>query len=174
MKTDAINRALELRKTLVKGDQVMVANFPGTLQEKDTTKVIDTMTNVSTGDLIFRAKYNVKDINPKAAKDYCLLPKDVKTMPPAEIEEIVKRAEFDFPLWYKYDEGFDIRKVLDYNTPFIFQVAGCNFHAGSETDGCWYCFVDYFLNDGDWATGHKSWLRPVEAVDSMIDARKKL
>ncbi len=173
MKTDAIKRALQLRKTLVRDGKVMVADFSGTLQGKDTSKVIDLMPNVATGDYIFRAKFNIKDIDPKAAVEYKVPFQDVRVLDSSQIEEVIKKAEFDFPLWFKHNKGFEMKKVLDYNTPFIFQVAGCNFHDGTKIGGCWYCFVDDQSNDGLIATG-KSMLGPVEAVDSMLSARKRI
>ncbi|MBN2459699.1 radical SAM protein [Candidatus Woesearchaeota archaeon] len=173
MKTDAVKRALELRKTLRKDDKVLVVDFSNTLQGKDTTKVIDLMPNVATGEYLFRAKFNIKNIDPKAALEYKVPFKDVRNMPEKEIEDFVKRQEFDFPLWFKHNEGFEMKKITDYNTPFIVQVAGCNFHDGTETGGCWYCFVDNISNNGKPGAG-KAWLGVDELVDSMQAARAKI
>jgi uncharacterized Fe-S cluster-containing radical SAM superfamily protein len=173
MKTDAISRALELRKTLRKDDKVLVTDFSNTLQGKDTSKVIDLMPNIKTGEYVFRAKFNIKDIDPKAAVEYKMPFKDIRQMPSSEIEELIKRQEFDFPLWFKHNQGFDIRRASDYNTPFIAQVAGCNFHDGTETGGCWYCFVDDKSNDGKIAPG-KAWLGVDEIIDSMLSAKDKI
>ena len=173
MKTDAINRALELRKTLRKDDKVLVTDFSNTLQGKDTSKVIDLMPNIRTGENVFRAKFNIKDIDPKAAVEYKMPFKDIRTMSGLEIEDLIKRQEFDFPLWFKHNKGFDIKRATDYNTPFIAQVGGCNFHDGTATGGCWYCFVDDKSNDGKVSEG-KAWLGVEEVVDSMLSARKKI
>jgi sulfatase maturation enzyme AslB (radical SAM superfamily) len=173
MKTDAISRALELRKTLRKDDKVLVVDFSNTLQGKDTSKVIDLMPNVATGEYVFRAKFNIKDIDPKAAIEYKIPFKDLRIMPEKEIEDFLKRQEFDFPLWFKHNEGFDMKKATDYNTPFIVQVAGCNFHDGTETGGCWYCFVDDKSNDGKVSAG-KAWLGVDDLINSMQAARAKI
>jgi|GEM_PF-981901 len=173
MKVNAIDRALELRKTLMKDGKVLVADFSGTLQGKDTSKVIDLMPNIFTEEYVFRAKFNIKDIDPKAAEEYKVPFQDISKMTDSQVEEIIKRAEFDFPLWFKHNKGFEVKRALDYNTPFILQVGGCNFHDGTETGGCWYCFVDNKSNDGKIGKG-KAWLGANETIDSMLSAIKKI
>ena len=69
---DAIQRALKLRQTLLRGDKLLVADFSETLQGKDTSRVIDLMPDVETGNYVFRAKVNVKDIDPIAASNHQL------------------------------------------------------------------------------------------------------
>ncbi len=173
MRIDPVKRALALRKTLKKDDKVMVVDFSGTLQGKDTSKVIDLMPNVATGEYVFRAKVNIKEIDPMAAEVYGRNYRDVSKLPDAAIEAFVKKAEFDFPLWFKHNQGFSMRRVLDYNPPFIMQVAGCNFHDGSNTGGCRYCFVDNESNDGAVGSG-KTYLAAGDAIDSFLAARGKV
>tara|TARA_Y100000310_G_scaffold91913_1_gene89435 strand:- start:1077 stop:2279 length:1203 start_codon:yes stop_codon:yes gene_type:complete len=170
---DPIKRALELRKTLIEGDKVLVTDFSDTLQGKDTSRVIDLMPNVATGEYVFRTKVNVKAIDPIAAEEYGVEFFDVRDKNPIETEAFIKRGEFDFPLWFKHHPDFKIGKAMDYNLPFIIQVAGCNFHNGTETGGCWYCFVDDKSNDGIPGKG-KSLLGSAETVDSMLAAREKI
>jgi uncharacterized Fe-S cluster-containing radical SAM superfamily protein len=179
---NAIDRALELRNTLIKTEKkfffikekkVLVVDFSDTLQGKDTSRVIDLMPNVKTGEYVFRAKVNVKDIDPLAAKEYKKEFKDIKKMDDEDIENLIKREEFDFPLWFKYNRGFKMQNALDYNLPFILQVGGCNFHDGTETGGCWYCFVDDKSNDGRISHG-KTWISAKETVKSMVAAREKI
>lgn len=172
-KTDPIERARELRETLKKGDEVLVADFSGTLQGKDTSKVIDLMPNVATDEYVFRAKVNVKEIDPIAAATYGKDFFDVTKHSDDEIERVIQKAEFDFPLWFKDHPDFTMQKTVDYNPPFIMQVAGCNFHDGSEEGGCMYCFVDNVLNDGLVATG-KTFLAPGDAIDSMVAASARV
>jgi len=173
MKTDAVKRALELRDSLIKDGKILVVDFSDTLQGKDTSKVVDLMPNLATGEYVFRAKVNIKHIDPIAAGTYGVDYSDVSKMTDADIEDLVKRQEFDFPLWYKYEDGFEMKKVLDYNLPFIVQLAGCNFHDGSETGGCWYCFVDNKSNNGMPGPG-KTYLDPEDAVDSMLSAAEDI
>lgn len=168
-----IARAKELRQTLKRGDEVLVADFSNTLQGKDTSKVIDLMPNVATGEYVFRAKVNVKEIDPIASVEYGKQFFDIRKHSYSETEDFIKRQEFDFPLWFKHDITYTDKNVLDYNPPFILQVAGCNFHDGSKTGGCWYCFVDDVSNDGRIASG-KTYLSVDDAVDSMVNAREKV
>jgi hypothetical protein len=172
-KTDPIQRALELRKTLVQGDKILVPDFSGTLQGKDTSRVIDLMPDVSTGRYVFRTKVNVKPIDPLAAKEYGKDYFEIRGKTPEEIEAFIRKQEFDFPLWFKHNKGYDITKALDYNIPFTLQVAGCNFHDGSASGGCWYCFVDDASNNGCPGAG-KALLGIDATIDSMISARQKI
>jgi pyruvate-formate lyase-activating enzyme len=173
IKTDPIKRALELRKTLISDGRILVADFSNTLQGKDTSKVIDLMPNVSTGEYVFRTKVNVKPIDPLAAKEYKTEYFDIREKTPEAIEAFIRKQEFDFPLWFKHDKGFDIKRVLDYNPPFIVQVAGCNFHDGSASGGCWYCFVDDASNSGYPGAG-KATLGIDETINSMLSARETI
>jgi len=173
MKVDPIQRALELRKTLVQGNQILVADFSNTLQGKDTSRVIDLMPNIATNQYVFRTKVNVKPIDPLASKEYQTEYFDLRQKTDAEIEEFIRKQEFDFPLWFKHDKGFSMRRAGDYNPPFIFQVAGCNFHDGSATGGCWYCFVDDESNNGVPGNG-KALLGIDETIYSMLVARQKI
>jgi len=175
MKTDPIKRALELRETLISEDKkkLLVVKFEDTLQGKDTSKVIDLMPNVCTNELVFRAKVNVKELDPVASEVYKVPFFDVNTKSDREIEDFVKAKEFDFPLWFKHHPDFTMKKVVDYNPPFILQSAGCNFHDGSASGGCWYCFVDDKSNDGVIGKG-KTYLTTNATVESMISARAKI
>ena len=173
MATDPIKRARELRKTIVSGEGLLVVDYSGTLQGDDTSKSIDLMPNVHTGEHVFRAKVNVKDIDRIAADQYGKEFFDVKEKTDTEIEEFIRGQDFDFPLWFKHHPDFSMKRVLDYNPPFILQVGGCNFHDGSKTGGCWYCFVDDSSNDGLVATG-KTRLRKESILPSMMFARGRL
>jgi uncharacterized Fe-S cluster-containing radical SAM superfamily protein len=173
MKVDPIQRALELRKTLKIDDKILVVEYTDTLQGKDTSKYIDLMPNIRTGEKVFRAKVNVKEIDPIVNADQKDKFIDIRNMSDIEIEKLINKGEFDFPLWFKHHKDFSMKRVLDYNPPFVFQVGGCNFHDGSPTGGCWYCFVDDASNDGVIAKG-KTWLGVNDTIDSMISAREKV
>ncbi len=173
MKTDPIKRALALRNTLVSGERILVADFSNTLQGKDTSKVIDLMPIVGTQHYPFRTKVNVKALDPLASEIYNTPFYHISTKTDADIESFLRKQEFDFSLWYKHDAGFNMRKVNHYNLPFILQVAGCNFHDGSQRGGCWYCFVDDKSNDGKPDSG-KVYLSINETLESMLDARKRI
>ena len=172
-KTNPIKRALELRKTLISDGKILVAEFSDTLQGKDTSRVIDLMPDVSTGKYVFRTKVNVKGIDPLAAAEYKTQFFDPKTNPPEKLEEFIRQQEFDFPLWFKHSSGFDIKNAINYNLPFTLQVAGCNFHDGSASGGCWYCFVDDASNNGCPGAGKAS-LGIDATIDSMLAAREKI
>lgn len=172
-RVDPIQRALQLRKTLRLGDKVLVADFTDTLQGKDTSKVIDLMPIVGTNYYVFRAKVNIKELDPIASERYGVEFFDITQKTDEEIEAFIRKQEFDFPLWYKYDKDFSMPGVCDYNPPFILQVAGCNFHDGSSAGGCWYCFVDDKSNDGKIGKG-KTFLGIDETIESMLSAREKI
>ena len=175
MVTKPIERALELRRTLISEDKsrVTVVDFTDTLQGKDTSRVIDLMPNTTTGAYPFRTKINIKDIDPAAAEVYGKDFFDITKASDREIEEHLRAQEFDFPIWFKHNPNFQMKRVMDYNSPFIFQVAGCNFHDGSAKGGCWYCFVDDASNDG-LPGKNKTTLSVEETVDSMLHARQKI
>ena len=173
MKTNPIQRALELRDTLVEADKVLVADFSGTLQGKDTSKVIDLMPIVGTEYFPFRTKVNVKELDPLASETYGADFFNVLGKTDEEIESFVRRQEFDFPLWFKNEKQFRMGQIQFYNSPFILQIAGCNFHDGSSSGGCWYCFVDDKSNDGRPGNG-KVQLGIGETIDSMLSAREKI
>jgi len=173
MRIDPIKRALKLRETLKLDDKVLVTDFSDTLQGVDTSRVIDLMPIVGTDNYVFRAKVNVKEIDPIAARKYGVEFFDMTQKTDAQIEAFIRKQEFDFPLWFKHNEGFSMQRIGDYNPPFIFQVAGCNFHDGSSTGGCWYCFVDDKSNDGAVGAG-KTFLGVDETINSMLSAREKI
>ncbi len=173
MKTDPIKRALELRKTLVLDDKVLAADFTGTLEGIDTSRVIGLMPLIGTNCYPFRTKVNIKELDYLASKEYNAPFFDVLNKSDKEIEDFVKKQDFDFPLWYKKEADFKMNEVQFYNVPFILQVAGCNFHDGSSLGGCWYCFVDDKSNDGKPGAG-KIYLGADETIESMLDAREKI
>jgi hypothetical protein len=173
LKTDPIKRALELRKTLISDNKVLVVDFSDTLQGKDTSKVVDLMPIVGTKYYPFRTKVNVKGIDPLASDIYSMDFFNVLEKSDNEIESYVKRQEFDFPLWFKHDGSFNMKDIQFYNLPFIMQVAGCNFHDGSSSGGCWYCFVDDISNDGKPGKG-KVMLDIEDTISSMSYAREKV
>lgn len=170
---DSLERALKLRKTLKKGNEVLVADLSKTLQKKDTTKVIELMPNVATGEYVFRTKVNIKEIDPIASKAYRKEFWDIRNKTDKEIENFLKIQEFDFPLWFKHNSDFKHQEALDYNGPAILQLAGCNFHDGTKTGGCTYCFVDNVSNDGIVTEG-KAYISVEETIDSMEHAREKI
>jgi uncharacterized Fe-S cluster-containing radical SAM superfamily protein len=176
MKTDPIKRALDLRKTLVRkteqGKELLVVDFTDTLQGKDTSKVVDLMPNPQ-GNYIIRSKYFVKSIDPLAYGQYDREFFDVGSKSEKEIYDFIKRQEFDFPTWFKHEEGFSPRRVCDYNSPLVLQVAGCNFHDGSETGGCLYCFVDDASNDGCFSPG-KIYIDIQDTVSAMKEAQERI
>jgi len=172
MRINPVQRAEELRRTLLE-QRIYVVDFSGTLQGKDTSRVIDLMPNIKTGEYVFRTKVNVKAIDPMAANEYKNEFFDVAQKTDAEIEGFIRKQEFDFPLWFKHNSDFSMKRVCDYNTPFILQTGGCNFHDGSSTGGCWYCFVDDKSNDGVRGKGKAS-LSATETIDSMLNAREKI
>jgi uncharacterized Fe-S cluster-containing radical SAM superfamily protein len=173
MRIDPIKRALELRKTLVKGDELYVADFSDTLQGKDTSRIIDLMPNFRTGKYVFRAKCNIKEIDPIGSEEYKTDFFDTRHKTRQEIEDFAKRQEFDFALWWKGSKDFRMTNIADYNLPFILQVAGCNFHDGSAAGGCWYCFVDDKSNDGKPGDG-KSAITSGDTIFSMLKARDQI
>lgn len=171
---DPVKRALELRKTLKsEKDKVLVVDFSDTLQGKDTSRVIELMPSTETGKYVFRTKVNIKEIDPIASKVYNTSFFDVRDKTDEEIEAYIKQQEFDFPLWFKHTKGFKHSNVLDYNPPFILQVAGCNFNDGTPFGGCWYCFVDNKSNDGQKTKG-KALLGLEDTIDSMLSAKEKI
>ena len=171
--TDPIERAIELRKTLKRNNEILVVDFSDTLQGKDTSRVIDLMPNISSGEYVFRTKVNVKSIDPLASKVYDKDYFDIATHSEKEIEKFVNKQEFDFPIWFKHLPNFSMKKIADYNCPFTLQVAGCNFHDGSSSGGCWYCFVDDKSNNGLVENG-KTYLSVNDTINSMISARRKI
>ncbi|MBT3297758.1 hypothetical protein HN385_02445 [archaeon] len=173
MKTDPIDRALMLRESLIQNDKILVADFRGTLQGEDTSKVIDLMPIVGTTDYPFRTKVNVKEIDPLASEKYETPFFDITKKTENEIEKFLRKQEFDFPLWYKHERQFNMKKVNFYNAPFTLQIAGCNFHTGNSSGGCWYCFVDDKNNNGLPGQGKVN-LGINETIDSMLSARKKI
>ena len=182
---DPVKRAIELRKSLVSriysaGDvqerdnsRILVVDYTNTLQREDTSKVIEPMPNVHTNELVFRTKFNVKELDINASNKYKKKFFDVSQHSDDEIEEFVRKQDFDFPLWFKHNNGFSMKSICDYNAPFTFQVAGCNFHDGTPKGGCLYCFVDSDSNDGNRGNG-KTLLSIDDAIDSMMDARQKM
>jgi uncharacterized Fe-S cluster-containing radical SAM superfamily protein len=122
---------------------------------------------------IIRSKYFVKPIDPLAYEHYDKEFFDVELKSDKEIFEFIKRQEFDFPTWFKYNSGFSPRRVCDYNSPLVLQVAGCNFHGGSELGGCWYCFVDDESNDGKYSAG-KTYVGIEETITAMKDAKVRV
>ncbi|MFA6594000.1 MAG: radical SAM protein [Candidatus Buchananbacteria bacterium] len=169
-----LERAQALHQTIVTpGGRLLVADFSTTLQGKDTSKVIELMPNQD-GRKLFRFKFNAKEVDPLAAGAYGKKFVDTSRLSPGEIEECLKQQEFDFALWFKHIAGYELSRALDYNAPFILQVAGCNFHSGACDGGCLYCFVDNELNDGQRETG-KKWLVDVDdVIDSFLMARDKV
>ncbi|MFA5141886.1 MAG: radical SAM protein [Candidatus Woesearchaeota archaeon] len=180
MNTEPYDRAVELRKTLVQGDKILAVNFASEaaeLQGKDTSKAIELMpvvrNGVITNEYIGRSKVNVKDIDPIASQVYNLSFKDPSKMSPEDLEDFLRKQTFDFPLWFKHVPGFDFKNIHNFNPPYIMQVAGCNFHDGSASGGCWYCFVDDKSNDGKPGEG-KTYVSIDEVIDSALYAREEL
>lgn len=173
MKVNPISRAEELRKTLISKDKILVVDFSNTLQGKDTSKVIDLMPNIATNEYVFRSKVNVKNIDPLASAVYEKDFFDITKHSDKDVENYINHSEFDFPLWFRNHSNFSMKRVLDYNPPLILQVAGCNFHDGTDSGGCTYCFVDNESNNGKIANG-KVWLNINDTLNSAIAAREKI
>ena len=173
---DPVARARQLMRSLNRTRygkrQILVADFSDTLQGQDTSRVIDLMPN-RRGRFVFRVKYNTKSIDPLASQKYGTPFFDVTKMSDKEVRDHLKREEFDFTLWFKHTKGFKFQRAMDYNVPFIVQVGGCNFHDGSETGGCHFCFVDNKSNDGRSGPG-KVWPSATDCVDSFLAAREKI
>lgn len=177
MKTNPVERALELRKTLARKNdcgenEYLFVNFSNTLQEKDTSKIVETQPNAR-GDYVYRCKCNEKSIDPRAVDVYGKEYFDVSKKSPVEIINHIKAAEFDFAEWFRSTKGYDIKKLADFNLPIITQIAGCDFHDGSPTGGCWYCFVDYLSNDGIPGKG-KTYMTAKESLEGSKMAREKI
>ena len=176
-RVDCLKRGIQLISALQRINEsgqreILVTDFSDTLQGKDTSKVVDLMTDKH-GRACFRVKYNVKSIDPLAGKVYQEEYFDCATHTAEEIEAHVRMQEFDFPLWYKHHPSFEMRRINDFNVPFIVQVAGCNFHDGGPTDGCRFCFVDQASNDGKPGAG-KAWLSAEDCLDAFLMARERL
>lgn len=172
--SDPLSRATDLRKTVITPDgRLLVADFSGTLQGQDTSRVLELMPNRA-GHQVFRFKFNAKDVDPLAAKVYGKDFIDVNEIPNSQIQDCFKKQEFDFALWYKNTPGYSFNNILNYNAPFILQVAGCNFHSGTCDGGCLYCFVDNELNDGLPETGKKQLVDIDDVIDSFLAAREKV
>ena len=171
-RVNPVKRALELRSSVVRGDNIMVVDFSDTLQGVDAGWILDLMPNVRTGEYVFRSKVNVKEIDPFASGPRHPFV-DIRNMSDSEIENIVKKAESDFPIWPKYSKGFEMKRVMDYNPPFTLQLAACNSHDGTRTGGCWYCYNDSQSNDGIFGKG-KTWLNLEDTLVSALAARDML
>lgn len=176
MKTTPAERALELRKTLVRENEgeneYLFVDFSNTLQGKDTSKIVDTQPNAH-GNYVYRCKCNEKTIDPRAVDAYGKEYFDVSKKSPEEIVSHIKGVEFDFAEWFRDMDGYKIKRIADFNLPIITQIAGCNFHDGSPTGGCWYCFVDYLSNDGIPGKG-KTYMTAKESLEGAKAAREKI
>jgi len=172
---DATKRAIELRDTMQDdAGRALVVDFLRARQKLDIKSAAGLHKHYSTGEHIFRTKFSVNQIDPIAAdayKDVQLV--DIRQMPEKEVEDLVKREKFDFPLWYKHGDGFDMKRVLDYNLVVILQLAGCNFHTRTGRGGCLYCYGDDLSNSGQ-PSDVTTWLTPVDTVDSMFEISNNL
>ena len=170
---DPKKRAMQLRNTLASKDgRILVVDFSKTQQRGDTSKIIDAMPNAE-GKLVFRTKANIKPIDAIASRIYKTEFFDASRRSDDDIKLFVNRQEFDFPLWWMNHAGFSMQKIHQYNLPFILQVAGCNFHNGTRTGGCHYCFVDDKSNDGLISEG-KTFLGIADTIGSMERGRENV
>jgi uncharacterized Fe-S cluster-containing radical SAM superfamily protein len=173
MYIDAIKRARALRKKLVnEKKELLVAEFSDTLIGKDTSKIVDLQPIVGTEKYVLRTKVNIKEFDFFASKIEGFEYINPMIRNKTEIENFAKKQSFDFPLWFKKDKEFDLRKINYYNIPLIFQVAGCNFHNGSSIGGCNYCFVDDELNNGKKAK-NKTYLSINDAFNTLVTTKEK-
>lgn len=152
-----------LRSKLVKDGKVLVVDFEKTLQLADIRKRNDVIVDVDTNKCVYRAKINCKlmDDVERAKKG-----KADKFDP--DNEEMVReslREEFDMPLWFLRAHNEPLNQIKKWNMPLIYQMAGCNFHAGNSTDGCIYCFVD---NESNYASPNvTTWLTAENIVNTF-------
>lgn len=170
---DAINRGLEIRRSIINCNELLVVDFSDTLEGKDSSKIIELMPISRTNKYPFRTKVNIKELDKIACNIYNKEFFDTSKKSDKEIEDFVKRKEFDFPLWYKNTKGFEMKKINQYNNPFILQVAGCNFHGEDNQGGCKYCFVDDSSNDAK-ISNAKIYLNINKTIESFIEARQKI
>ena len=118
------------------------------------------------GNYVFRIKINSKRIDPLAAAAYFKEHRPIEQMSDKEIEEFINHEEFDFPLWFKHEPGFNVRRANDYNGPIILQVGGCNFN-------CVFCFVDDKSKDGKKCPG-KVFTSVEDAIAGFISAKQEI
>jgi hypothetical protein len=172
VRIDPVKRAIELRPLVKQGNKILVVDYSHTLQGVDAGWILDLMPNVRTGEFVFRSKVNVKEIDPFGASVRHPFV-DVRNLTDSEIEDIVKRSEFDSPIWPKHSKGFEMKRIMDYNPPFTTQLAACTYHDGTRTGGCWYCYNDSKSNDGIFGKG-KTWLTVEDTLESALAAREML
>lgn len=165
---DSEKRGYILRKKLIKENNILVVDFTGTLEGKDSSKIYDLFPNVNTGDYIFRTKVDVKEVDPQWRAQRNLEPFDF-----SDEKEIIRclNKEFDMPVWFLRGANKPLSNIADYNLNFIYQVKGCNFHDGSKYGGCKFCYVDNISNNGSLKGG--TYISVEDIIDSFVSARSK-
>lgn len=136
-------RGKVLRRKLVKGEDILCVDFASTLQAEDIKKRTDLIADADTGKYAYRAKINIKEIDDPERRKKGLMPFDF-----SDDSKIIKALndDFDFPLWFVRRAKDDLVEIKKWNLPLIYQIKGCNFHDGSNSGGCKYCFVDNEIN----------------------------
>jgi hypothetical protein len=138
-------RGIELRKTLVKDGKVLCVDFALTLQKQDITK--DVIQDVDTGRHAYRAKINIRSLDYELRRQKGLPPFDFSDEK-AILVELHNDESFDIPLWFLRKAGDKLENIAKYDLSLMYQIKGCNFHDGSSSGGCHFCFVDDKSNNG--------------------------
>ncbi len=166
-RVDPLRRGIELRKTLINNEgKVLCVDFEKTIQKQDLTK--GHFKDEATGTYPYRSKVNIKDFDPELRAKQGLPPFDF-TDRNAVYDAMSK--EFDIPDWFRAKAGDKLENILPYDTPWIYQLKGCNFHDGSCAGGCTYCFVDNESNSGKVDRG--VYLSVENILDSFQKAQKE-
>jgi hypothetical protein len=131
-RVDPLQRGIELRKILVNNEgKILCVDLDKTVQKQDLTK--GCFKDEATGTWPYRSKVNVKAIDPELRASKGLPPFDFN-----ETEAILQemRGEFDIPHWFLAKAGDELKNILPYDMPWIYQLKGCDFHDGTEIGGC--------------------------------------
>ncbi len=164
---DPFKRGIFLRKKLVRDGKILCVDFAGTLQEKDIHK--DLIKDIEAGKYTFRCKINIKDFDPEIRSEKGLLPFDFSDAKKI-MDTLNADTNFDIPLWFLRKAGDELKNIILYDLPFIYQVMGCNFCSGAKTSGCVQCFVDNKSNVPDPKRG--VWLSADNVVDTFESIKK--
>ncbi len=149
MGVDPVKWGKHLREKLVRTNpennkrELCVVDFDKTDQKGDITMPI--MEDIVTGDNVYRAKVNSKDMDKEIAVIKTIPPIDTDN--PKQVRDSLNKS-FDIIDWFRVQQGYPIQMMNDFNFNFIFQGVGCNFHLGDEYGGCLFCFVDNKSNSG--------------------------
>jgi organic radical activating enzyme len=157
-----MNRLMTLRKNIVYQNpfSILLANFEGSLQQKDIEKRTALMQN------FFRIKIDCKFFDDTERNKKGLSSFDFDNIDTALD---ILRNEFDMPFWghYVMNDGHidSLEGVKEYNNKFIYQLKGCNLC-------CPYCYVDDLSKNGKPGQGSRFFTIP-EIIDIFLEERKK-